>query len=237
VNVAAVIIDENEIIKSQLTDLILSYCPFISLKELAKDSLFVHRSKLSFIPNILFVSQNSLSMAMTETLSKYEDLNSVIILDKEKPSFGLLNKLNAKSYITLPMRAEQVLFAINQTLGNWRESNPSKPSSKQIGIPMVDGLELVEIDKIIRCYSISSCTRIVVQDADKDLLSSYNIGVFKKLLCQYNFFSPHKSHLINLDHVVRYKKEGIIIMHGCPDSVPVARSKRQIFLDSIVKVG
>ncbi|HHH52031.1 MAG TPA: LytTR family transcriptional regulator, partial [Bacteroidetes bacterium] len=70
----------------------------------------------------------------------------------------------------------------------------------------------------------------------KRMVSSYSIGKFRKLLDNHNFFSPHKSHLINMNHVKKYLREGVIEMID-GSSVPVAKRKKSEFLEIMKNMG
>lgn len=110
--------------------------------------------------------------------------------------------------------------------------NPNSPSNK-IGIPTARGLEFLEAGNIIRCEGVQRCTKVVSHQ--NSILSSYNLGEFRKLLESYNFYAPHKSHLISLDHIVRYDKEGFIEMSD-QEQIPVSRRRRQEFLEKMTRL-
>lgn len=101
-----------------------------------------------------------------------------------------------------------------------------------IGIPTIEGFDFIIVKEIIRCEGLQKCTRIVTT-SKTDIISSYNIGEFIKLLEPYHFFSPHKSHLINLAFLKKYKREGTIILldNTC---IPVSKRKKSEFLDLII---
>ncbi len=105
---------------------------------------------------------------------------------------------------------------------------------KKIGIPTMYGLEFVSLTNIIRCEGLQKCTKVVVENG-KNIVSSYNIGEFIKLLEPYNFFATHKSHLINLSRIQKYLKEGNIYMDD-QSVVPLARRRKQLFLERLEKV-
>ncbi len=153
----------------------------------------------------------------------------------------------ALAYIIKPIQTEELLQAVrlaNQRIGqkvSYERSqalihnlNSAQPKHKRLGIPSEKGLEFVEVGHIIRCEGLSGCTRIVLKDG-KNLLSSYNIGEFKKLLESYRFFPVHKSHLINLDEIMRYDREGSVLMID-QTLVPVSRRRRQEFLTQIERL-
>ena len=101
----------------------------------------------------------------------------------------------------------------------------------KIGIATLEGIEFIRVEEVIRCEGLQRCTNVVVQNR-KNMVSSYNLGEFIKLLENYGFYSPHRSHLINLSHVHRYDREGIILMTD-QSAIPVSRRKKQEFLDQL----
>jgi len=106
------------------------------------------------------------------------------------------------------------------------------PPGNLIGIPTFEGFDFIPVENIIRCEGMQKCTRIIIRDS-KSLISSYNIGAFIKLLEPYQFFSTHKSHLINLIHIKKYYKEGSIKMTD-DSSVPVSKRRKSLFLNRML---
>lgn len=100
---------------------------------------------------------------------------------------------------------------------------------KKIIIPTQEGLEFVKIEEIIRCEGKDGYTELTFVNR-KSFLSSYSIGRFEKLLENKEFYLIHKSHLINLNHIDKYKNEGYIELTN-KDSVPVSRGRRVAFLE------
>lgn len=107
-----------------------------------------------------------------------------------------------------------------------------KHTGELIGIPTIEGYEFIFSHEIIRCEGLQKCTRVVTT-TKTDIISSYNIGEFRKLLEPYHFFSPHKSHLINLAYLKKYRREGTIILRDNV-SVPVSKRKKSEFLELVV---
>lgn len=110
-----------------------------------------------------------------------------------------------------------------------------KENDSLIGIPTIEGAEILKADEIIRCEGLQKCTRIVTR-SKKDIISAYNIGEFKKLLCPFgNFFSPHRSHLINMWYVRAFKKAGVIVMND-GSTVPITCENKKLFLNYITSI-
>lgn len=100
-----------------------------------------------------------------------------------------------------------------------------------IGIPTMEGYEFITVKSIIRCEGLKKCTRVIICERS-NIISSYNLGEFKKMLEPLGFFLPHRSYLINLSLIKKYHKEGTITMYdGFP--IPLARRRKEDFLRMI----
>lgn len=99
-----------------------------------------------------------------------------------------------------------------------------------IGIPTTDGMEFLKAKEIIRCEGMQRLTKVFTVNGT--ILSSYNIGEFCKLLCPFGFFSPHKSHLINLQYLRSYYIDGVITLRD-GSQAPLARRRKEAFLERV----
>ena len=151
----------------------------------------------------------------------------------------------AAEYLIRPIRDEVLIKAVEKVSERLRikkENNKNKLFSENfvfekkppqsIGIPTMDGFVFFSTLEIIRCEGLQKCTRIITT-TKTDIISSYNIGEFKKLLEPYGFFVTHKSHLINLTFVKHYRREGTIILKD-NSSVPVAKRRKGVFLKQVI---
>lgn len=150
-------------------------------------------------------------------------------------------QLAAVGYILKPIHTEDLALALKEA--HVRLSQQIQTSQqrvllenisiqnarlKKIGIPSVAGFDFVVIDEIIRCQGTDKYTRVITQNG-QEILSSYNIGEFTKLLSELGFFQTHRSHLANLKRIKQYQKEGILIMDDL-SQIPLARRRREEFL-------
>ena len=148
----------------------------------------------------------------------------------------------ALGYILKPVETEELILTIRHAekriLAREESQNSKHPQAtnmgtKQvIGIPTIDGYEFLSIEDIIRCEGYQKCTRVITKNR-KSVVSSYNLGEFIKILKPFRFYSPHKSHIINLAEILRYYREGRAQMSDLSE-VPIARRRRQEFLDLLL---
>jgi two-component system LytT family response regulator len=109
----------------------------------------------------------------------------------------------------------------------------SEPSDHtRIPISCVKTVEFVLPQEIIRIEGMENYSRVYLKDR-KPLLSNNNIGFYKSYLSSMKFISCHKSHIINIDCIIRYHKEGFVEMIG-NESVPIARRKKKEFLNAVI---
>lgn len=101
---------------------------------------------------------------------------------------------------------------------------------KKIVIPGVDGFEVIEIDKLVRCEGERNYTSFVFVDGSK-ILTSTTLKQYEISLEEYGFFRIHKSHLINLNHVKKYiKANGGSVEMSDNSSLQISKDKKELFI-------
>lgn len=245
----ALIIDDEPHAVAVLASLLAEHCPQVNILATANNvteglqEIVLHQPDLIFLDVIM-------PRATGFDLIKHlpPNFNPEIIFVTSFDSYALdAIRCCALAYIVKPIHIAELTKAValakdrigqkvsyERTQVLLRNLNNPKSASNRIGIPSERGLEFVEAGKIIRCEGIDGCTKIVLQ-GQKALISSYNLGEFRKLLDSYHFYAIHKSHLINLDQIVRYDKDGTVVMSD-DSAIPVSRRRRQDFLEQLTRL-
>lgn len=107
-----------------------------------------------------------------------------------------------------------------------------KDQFDKVVIPSSKTYDFVAMENIVRCEGMQNYCKIHLTDGST-MLSSCNLGVFKKALKDFGFYCPHKSHLVNSVHIVRYHKLGEVEMSD-GTNVPVSRRKKDQFFSEIM---
>lgn len=167
-----------------------------------------------------------------------------IIVSKNKAFAYEAIRFSATGFVLKPIQPFDLISTVNIAITSIKQKEEEKNNKKvieeiqrrlsdsdKIGIPTMAGFDFVQIGEIIRCEGMQKCTLIVTKQK-KNLVSSYNLGEFVKLLVPFGFFSSHRSHLINLKQVHKYSREGSILMMD-NTRIPVSRRKRSEFLEVI----
>lgn len=96
---------------------------------------------------------------------------------------------------------------------------------QKIILPLIDGFEVVKVKDIIRCQANDNFTQFHFSDGSKQLICR-TLKFYDEILSELDFVRVHKSHLINLQYVKRYKKgKGgqILLTDGTAVDVSVSR--------------
>ncbi|MDB4539264.1 LytTR family DNA-binding domain-containing protein [Saprospiraceae bacterium] len=153
-------------------------------------------------------------------------------------------KISAIDYLLKPIDEDEIRTALGkiqkaESTSNFQEQlnvlmeniNLSNPSNKKIVFPVLEGLEFVKINDIIRCQSDSNYTHIHIVDK-KPLLVSKTLKDIEAMLDGSQFFRVHNSHLINVNFIQKYLKgkAGSVVLND-GTNIPISRSRKGGFLD------
>lgn len=151
-------------------------------------------------------------------------------------------QVQAAGYLLKPVSESQLVMTVdramehirNKRLADGRTAHLSLAVKNKIGIPMQQGIEYVDTNDIIYCESASAYTKVITQQGT--ILCSYNLGKFKTALDKNIFFQPHRSYVINLDHVRRYNTAGAVVMDNDVE-IPIARDLRESFQNQFSRIN
>ena len=194
-------------------------------------------------PNLLFIETQMLNDNCISELYHTAESGFETIFISNLPTHAMKAiRYRPSGYVLRPIQSEDLIQAVKsatQEINKKAKPESSSkalpnllsriPSNEPIGIPTMDGLEFIAIGNIVRCEGLQKCTRIITTEKS-NIVSSYHIGHFRKHLEAYGFFSPHKSHLVNVLQIKRYSKEGTIVMRD-NSWVPLARRRKTDFLN------
>ncbi|HFS67324.1 MAG TPA: response regulator transcription factor [Flavobacteriia bacterium] len=188
-------------------------------------------------PDLVFLDIEMPVYSGFDVLSKvtYPDFETIFVTAYNNFAIDAI-KHCAIGYILKPIDNDELKLAVTNAIKNISKKtalenninllnklgvNTSKTS---IAIPTNKGLNFIKIENIIRFEGIDGYTKIICTDKN-DILSSYSIGKFINMLESNQFFSPHKSHFVNLNHIDSILKEGNILLKDGV-TIPLSKSKR-----------
>ena len=244
--VNALLIENEKKLISSLEEMLHLFCPQVTIQGRI-DSIKNSGIQISETnPELIFVDIEKTYNLGVDVVDYFSTATFEVIFVTEAAHFALeAIKCRAAGYLLKPVEKEELIFAVNnaiQLINEKKENSHNKlllanflsnniNDSHMIGIPTIEGFEFISIHDIIRCEGLQKCTRVITVDRT-DIISSYNLGEFRKILEPRGFYSPHKSHLINLKYIRKYHKEGNIMLVN-NSYVPVAKRKKKDFLKQV----
>ena len=199
-------------------------------------------------PQLVFLDIQMPHMNGFDLLKKLMPIHFDVIFTTAYDQFAIKAfKFSAIDYLLKPIDPEDLRGAL-QKLELRRNRMPEnqqaeellknlkyfyQPVRSKISIPSMDGLIFVHIQDIVSCEAHSNYTVIHMQSGDS-LTATKTLKFFCELLEPYHFFRIHQSHLINMDHLVKYiKGEGGYVIMVDGSTINVSRTHKEKFLHLI----
>jgi len=247
--ISAVLIDDESKLIDVLRLKLEAHCPEIEVIGTAQSAAAGYQIINELNPKLVFLDIGLPDETGFDLLKRFNEINFETIFVTGYDHYTLeAIEFCAIGYVLKPVSNDDLIAAVDRArerLNRIKFSEErytqflaqiTQPSehSKKIGIPTQEGLEFVKLNEIVRCEANLRFTQVALTDGSK-IDSSYNLGSFHKLLANYGFFLCHKSHLINLQEVLKYDKDGVLIMTD-GNMVPLSRRKKAEFLSLIEKI-
>jgi two-component system LytT family response regulator len=243
----ALVVDDEEFARKNLTMLLEEYCPDVevigeaSRKEQAK--AIIESSN----PDVVFLDIRMPSGAEGfELLEEIENKDFLVVFVTAFKDYAI-RAFNASAvyYLLKPIDIEELKTAVsrvNETRQLYSEQPESyntyfdslkelshnllnnKPSNR-IAISHTKGLKLVNDDTITHLEASGNCTTIYFSDGSR-YLDTRTLKVYENLLNPEKFSRVHKSHIINLNLMKEYVNEDghFAVLEG-GIKIPIARNR------------
>lgn len=204
-----------------------------------------------------FINKQSFDLLFLDI--QMPELNGFMLLDKLKEiTFDVVFttafdqyaikafKYSAFSYLLKPITEK----ALVDVLDNWEKKKDKireeqwhllkefvgKPSfeADKIALPSSHGLEIIEINEILRCRSENNYTVFHIRGGEQ-LIVSRSLKEVEDILNSHGFVRIHQSHIVNSTCIKSIsRKEGGFILMCDGSEVPVSRQKKEM-LDKLLE--
>jgi two-component system, LytTR family, response regulator len=240
----AVIVEDEEISRQTLKNYLKKYCSNVEVMAEAasvKEGIEVIEK---IQPDVVFLDVempygNAFDLLEQVQNRKFE---TVFVTAYDHYAMKALN-FSASYYILKPIDIDELVKAVDLIAQKKETKEHSlrtqilteniKIENKQLQkiiLPLIDGFEVVKVKDILRCQAEDNFTEFHFIHGNK-LLICRTLKFYDELLSDFDFVRVHKSHLINLQYVKRYKKGkgGQVIMID-DKAIDVSASKKQLLL-------
>jgi two-component system LytT family response regulator len=243
--IKSIIVDDEKHGRENLAGILEKYCPEVVLLGEANS---VESAKILIReqnPDLVFLDIEMPKASGFQLLEHFRDFRFEVIFVTAYDNYAIKAiRFSAVDYILKPINindlkaaVEKVAERIQQKQENQRMKqlyhNISRPGDPRIGLPTADRIEFVEVNKIVRCQGDGNYTHIYFE-GNKDLMVAKTLIEFEDLLQEHAFIRVHKTHLVNLKHVVAYvKTDGGVLQLSNGDKIAVSRRRKENVLKQL----
>jgi two-component system LytT family response regulator len=237
--IKSIIVDDEKHGRENLAGILKQYCPEAELLGDA-DSVETAISLISEInPDLVFLDIEMPRANGFQLLEHFKDFRFEVIFVTAYDNYAIKAiRFSAIDYILKPINLNDLQTAVRKVANRIQQKqenqrmkqlvyNITQPQNPRIGLPSGDRVEFIEVNKIIRCQGEGNYTHIYFEGS-KHLLVAKTLVEFEDLLQEYSFTRVHKTHLVNLKHVITYvKNDGGILKLSNGDEVPISRRRKE----------
>ncbi len=232
----AIIVDDERHSLETTAILIRKFCPDVEVVAELQSPIDAVEIINTQEPDLLFLDISMPKMNGFELLNVLTYKEADVIFTTAYDEYALEGfKQGAVHYLVKPIDAEDLVESVQRVKKKRSEGKSSgingmglKP---KIPISSLNGVELIEVDQIIRCESDGNYTTIVLHQ--RKITVSKTLKEIEKQLVDFPFFFRlHNSHLVNLNQVVKYiRGEGGSVILSNQEEIGVSRSKKMELLE------
>lgn len=241
-----VIIDDESSARNALKNLLSKHCTNIEVlaeADCVKKGLEAIRQ---YNPEVVFLDVQMPDGTGFDLLEQLGKVNFKVIFASAYDTFAMQAfRFSALDYLQKPLESEKLIEACAKldSTDRFEELNKklevlisNKSSFEKIALPTLDGIIFLKIQEIVRCESDNNYTNIYSIDGSKIIVSK-TLKEYDEMLSPFRFFRIHKSHLINLAYLSRYKKgEGGQVTMEDGAELEVSRRRKEDFLKELQRL-
>lgn len=235
----ALIIEDEAVSRDILRNYTQKYCPNVSVVDEAaniKDGLILIEKHQ---PDFVFLDVEMPFGNAFDLLDQIPDRNFEVVFVTAYNHYAIdaLNE-HAAYYLMKPIDIDELIKAVDyvaeikQKEGQLQHElvQPKITQTEgKITIPQQDGFEVISVNDIYFCKADDNYTELYFET--KKLLVSKTLKHFDDLLAPYAFARVHKSYMVNVSKIVKYKKGkggSVVLSNG--KEIMVSASKKSDLL-------
>ncbi len=237
--IPAIIVDDDRINIKFLSNLILTYCPEISIVETATNVEDGIKALVLHKPQLLFLDIEIHSQTGFDILNLFEDasIQVIFITAHEKYAIKAI-QYEVVDYVLKPIKIEDLLAAVKrckvrlQSLQEPRQKYHTAQDIQQVlSIHHKESIELIRYNEIIFIQSFNNHTEIFTNQGKK-IVTKRALKEIYTTLPSTLFIRVHNSYIINIMHVSKYirTKNGTLLMSSGIE-IPISSSKKKEVMD------
>ena len=232
----AIIVEDEASSREILRNYIRKYCSDVNLVGEAASIKEALRLIQENEPDLLFLDVEMPFGNAFDLLDQLPDRNfqTVFVTAYDQYAKDALNN-HAAYYLMKPINIDELVQAVQYVLEikqkeDLLENRVLRPKLDQvvgkITLPQQDGFQVLNVSEILYCKADDNYTEIYL--VNKKLLVSKTLKYFEEALSDFAFARIHKSYLVNVNEVVKYRKGkggSVVVSNGKELLVSASRKK------------
>lgn len=235
----AIIVEDEANSREILKNYLAKYCPDVTLLGEAasiQEGLALINTNT---PDLVFLDVEMPFGNAFDLLDQLPDrtFETVFVTAYDQYAMDALNN-HAAYYLMKPINIDELIKAVSYVSEiinkeNALEDKVLTPKLKsvegKITIPQQDGFQVLNVTDILYCKADDNYTEIYLEN--KKILVSKTLKYFEEALAEFAFARIHKSYLVNVNEVVKYRKGkggSVVVSNG--KELLVSASKKKDFL-------
>lgn len=210
----AILVEDEEISREILKNYIAKYCPNVQLLGEASNIDEGYQLIQKHDLDLVFLDVEMPYGNAFDLLEKIENqtFETIFVTAYDHYAVDALNN-QATYYLLKPISIDELIKAVAMVTEIKEKENQLENTvltaktnilTGKITIPQQDGFEVIDVKDILFCKADDNYTEIYFENKKK--LVSKTLKHFQETLQQYNFARIHKSYLVNVNTIVKYKK-------------------------------
>ena len=193
-------------------------------------------------PQLVFLDVELADGNGFDVLKEIATINFEIIVITSHDKYAMeAVKYSALDYLIKPIKSGDLNSALKKVqkrlgvpISRTTSRIPNRLANK-VAVPTFEGLLFIPIEEIIRIQSDRNYTEFYL-NAKRKVVVTRSLKSYEELLSEFGFIRVHHSHMINMNHLVKYIKGvgGYVIMSD-QSKVDVSRRKKEEFLEQLAK--
>lgn len=245
----AIIIDDEEHCIQRLSKLLSGHCADLVAVRAHCNTVQEGIKRINEIkPSLVFLDVMLNNETGFDLLRQIPEVNFEVIFITAHDKYAIeAFRFSALDYLLKPVDPDELEAAINklrkkvsasetaQKLDTlFKNLSAQQHMQKRIAVAGISGTDFIQIGDIMRCQSEGNYTVIFLKD-NRKITVARTLKEFEDLLCEYDFFRVHNSHIVNLAFVKTYSKgkSGSLIMTDDTE-IEVATRRREEFMKKML---
>lgn len=234
----AVIVEDESSSREILRNYLAKYCKTVDVLGEAASVKEAIKILAQTKPDLVFLDVEMPFGNAFDLLDQLPDRSFETVFVTAYNSYALeaLNN-HAAYYLMKPINIDELIKAVSYVTEIKEKENiledrilKSKMNSAEgkITLPQQDGFQVLNVSDILYCKADDNYTEIYLDN--KKLLVSKTLKYFEEALADYAFARIHKSYLVNVNEVIKYRKGkgGSVIVSNGKELLVSASKKRQL---------